>query len=364
MCSDLGWPEPLGHFSTRISAIPTPDSRNPARVSGVDEATVNRIARIVRWSALAIVVVLLLLVFAIPRLPPPPASPAQPEQAVVDRVGLVSPAWARQTAGALLDDPRAEIIVYIDARPTEGDLEPWTVQAASDWKIGSAKEDTGLVLFIFPDARVARVEVAYGLEGLLPDARIRQLLEAQLIPHFARGEYERGLDAFLKAVRDEMGGDAGLARAAEAAVKVPTPRWTEMVTSAFERVPRMVSATTRNYLEGGPGERVGVLVFVAVALGILALDVGLAANTVWRLATLPGNLRASKARESPFKDAGTFTQFFGDTKLFEIVMGIAGFLLLFTMIVFILLQAEDFMTRKGRFGGGGAEMIWPMPPPR
>lgn len=45
-------------------------------------------------------------------------------------------------------------------------------------------------------------------------------------------------------------------------------------------------------------------------------------------------------------------------------MGIAGFLLLFAMIVFILVQAEDFMTRKGRFGGGGAEMVWPAPPPR
>src|SRR6185503_12050331 len=132
--------------------MPTRDSRTPARVAGLDDATVTRIARIVRWSLLAIVVVVLLLVFAIPQSPPPPPSPAQPEQAVIDRVGLVSPAWARQTAGALLDDPRAEIVVYIDKRPPGGDLEPWTVQAASDWKIGSAKQDTGLVLFVFPDA--------------------------------------------------------------------------------------------------------------------------------------------------------------------------------------------------------------------
>jgi hypothetical protein len=42
-------------------------------------------------------------------------------------------------------------------------------------------------------------------------------------------------------------------------------------------------------------------------------------------------------------------------------MGIAGFLLFFAMTVFILLQAEDFLTRKGRFGGGGAEIVWPAP---
>ena len=344
--------------------MPTPDSRNPARVAGFDDATINRIARIVRWSAVPAVVVVLLLIFAVPRRPLPPPSPAQPEQAVVDRVGLVSPAWARQTAGALLNDPRAEIVVYIDARPLDGDLEPWTVQVASDWKIGSAREDTGLVLFVFPDVRIARVEVAYGLEGLLPDARIRQILEARLVPHFARGDYERGLDAFLKAVRDEMGGDAGLARAAEAAVKVPAPRWSEMVASAFERIPRMVSATARNYLEAGFGARIPMLVFIAVALGIVAIDVILAANTLWRLATLPRNWRTSKAREAPFRNAANFAQFFGDIKLFEIVMGIAGFLLFFAMTIFILLQAEDFLTRNGRFGGGGAEIVWPAPPPR
>ena len=68
--------------------MPTPDSRNPARVAGFDDATINRIARIVRWSAVPAVVVVLLLIFAVPRRPLPPPSPAQPEQAVVDRVGL------------------------------------------------------------------------------------------------------------------------------------------------------------------------------------------------------------------------------------------------------------------------------------
>ena len=344
--------------------MPTRRTRTPSHATSFDDATLERVARIVRWSALVLVAAVLVLVFAVPRSPPPPPSPAQPSEAIIDRVGLVAPTYARQTAGALLNDPRAEMVVYIDSRPPGGDLATWTVQAASDWKVGSGKEDTGLVLFIFPDVRIARVEVAYGLEGLFPDARIRRLLEVQLIPHFARGEYEGGLDAFLKAVRDEMGGDAGQARAAEAAVKVPAPRWPEMVASAFERVPRMVSKTLGNYLEGDAVTRITILVFVTVALGIVALDVILGANTVWRHATLPRNWRGSKARTAPFKNADNVARFFGDIKLYEIVMGIGAFLLFFAMIVFILLQAEDFVTRKGRFGGAGAEMVWSVPPAR
>jgi uncharacterized membrane protein YgcG len=344
-------------------AMATRRSKKASAVAAINEVTLNRVVRMVRWSLLAVVVVVLLLIFAIPRRPPPPPSPAQPDQAVIDRVGFVSAAWARQTAGALLNDPRAEIVVYIDTAP-EGALAPWTVQASTDWKIGAAKEDTGLVIFIFPDVRIARVEVAYGLEGRFPDARVRQLLEARLIPYFGRGDYEGGLDAFLKAVRDELGGDAGLARAAEAAVKVPAPQWPEMVMSAFQRGPRMISATARNYLEGAPSERIVILVFVAVALGILALDVALAANTIWRLATLPRNWRGSKARAAPFKNADRFSQFCSDIKLVEIVMGVAGFLICFAMIVVVLLFAEDLLTRKGNFGGGGAEMVWPRPAAR
>ena len=61
---------------------------------------------------LAIVVTVLLLIFAVPRRAAPPPSPAQPDQAFVDRIGLVSPKFAREWAGGLLNDPRAEIVEW------------------------------------------------------------------------------------------------------------------------------------------------------------------------------------------------------------------------------------------------------------
>jgi uncharacterized membrane protein YgcG len=312
---------------------------------------------VIRLSAGAFVAVVLALVFLVPRAPPPPPSPAQPGQAFVDRVGMVSPAYARAMAGALLNDPRAQFLVYIDARAPEGDLEAWTVKSASDWKIGTAKDDTGIVLFVFRDAHVARVEVGYGLEGLLPDARVRQLLEATLVPQFARGAYEKGFDTFLAELRKEMGGAAGQARAAEAEVKLPRESWRAMTVSAFSRAPRMVSATWRNYIEGDAGTRIGILVFAAVALGIVVVGVTLALNTVWRLATLPRNWRASPARRA--RTAASKVGLIEDLKIVEIVIGVFGFGLCFVMTAFILLQAEGFVTRKGSFGGGGVSVVLP-----
>lgn len=313
----------------------------------------------IRIYAAAFVAVVLALVFLIPRAPPPPPSPAQPNEAFVDRVGMVSPAYAREMAGALLNDPRAQFLVYIDARAPEGDLEAWTVKSASDWKIGTAKDDTGIVLFVFRDANLARVEVGYGLEGLLPDARVRQILEATLLPQFARGAYEKGFDSFLAALREEMGGAAGQARAAEAEVKLPRASWRAMTVSAFSRVPRMVSATWRNYIEGDAGTRIGILAFAGVALGIVALGVALALNTVWRVATLPRNWRASRARGA--RSAAAKIGVIEDLKIVEIVFGVVGFGLCLAMTVFILLQAEGFVTRKGSFGGGGVTVVLPTP---
>lgn len=315
--------------------------------------------RIVRWTLLGIIAAVLLLVFAVPRTPPPPPSPAQPEQAFVDRISLVSPNFAREWAGSLLNDPRAEIVIYVDAKPPEGDLQTWTIQSASDWKIGSAKNDTGLVLFVFKEPRLARIEVGYGLEGTFTDARVRQLLEAHLVPAFGQGQYERGFDALIKGLRDELGGDAGMARAAEAAVKVKDPRFSEQIVPAFKRLPRMYSATLNNFRTEGPGARIAILVFVAVGLGIVAFGLGAAVNTIWRVATIPAKLRERKGRALASPEAAV--KLAGDLKLFEIVMGVAAFGICFAMTVVVLLFAEGLLTRSGSFSGAGAAIVWPMP---
>ena len=220
---------------------------NPAVVS-------DRTVRIVRWSLVAFVVIVLALVFAVPRVPPPPPSLAQPDQAFVDRAGIVKPAFAREWAGALLNDDRAQIVVYVDRNPPDGNLAAWATQTATDWKIGTARNDTGVAIFVFTEPRLARVEVGYGLEGVIPDARARQLLEAHVAPAFARGEYERGFDALIFAIRKEIGGDDAESihrRAAEGRdAQVP---WYKEISTAFARSPRLVSATVQNFREGGAG---------------------------------------------------------------------------------------------------------------
>jgi uncharacterized membrane protein YgcG len=314
-----------------------------------------RQVEIIRWSLLAFVAVVVLLVFVVPHSPPPPPSLAEPDQAFVDRVGVVSPQFARQWAGGLLNDDRAQIVIYVDRKPPEGNLTAWAIQTASDWKVGAAKDDTGLVVFVFTEPRLARIDVGYGLEDRLTDVSVRRLLDTHLAPAFARGEYERGFDALIFAVRKELGGDDAdsiHARAAEARRRADVP-WFSQVGTALARIPQVVVGIVNAFLEEGPATRIPILIAAGVILAIAAFAVAMAVNTVWRIFTLPAKIRSRKASGTGVAVAAS---------VFEIAMGVGGFLICLTLVMFVLLAAESFFTRKGSFSGAGAEITWPAPP--
>lgn len=50
------------------------------------------------------------------------------------------------------------------------------------WRVGEAKTDTGLLLLIAPQERQTRLEVGYGLEGIVPDATAKRILAENLRP--------------------------------------------------------------------------------------------------------------------------------------------------------------------------------------
>jgi uncharacterized membrane protein YgcG len=306
--------------------------------------------RIVRLALALWAVVVLLLVFAVPRSPPPPASLANPNEAFVDRVGIVAPAFARQWAGGLLNDDRAEIAIYVDRKPPEGDVGAWAIQTASDWKIGASKNDTGLVLFVFTEPRIARIDVGYGLEDRLTDARVRQLLETHLAPAFAAGQYEQGFDALIFGIRKELGGDDAdsiHARAAEARRRADVPWLTQMAT-ALTRVPRVSLAVGRAFLEGHPVERFAIIVAGSVVLGVAAVGVAMAVATLSILVTFAARVRARGGGGVAIA-AGAF----------QVAMGVVVVFLCLSLLALVMLAAESYFTREGRFSGAGSMIVWP-----
>jgi uncharacterized membrane protein YgcG len=243
-------------------------------------------------------------------------------------------------------------------RPPPGDLQPWTEETASQWHVGFEGDDTGLVLFVFREPRIARVEVGYGLEGALPDTRVRRILEETLVPAFAQGRYEAGFDAFRDAVRNELGGDAAAGRAAMARVERKKSGNIAMLLEAKARAVQVLHGAWHFYLRGAALDRFFVLVVSAI-LGFIAL-VGLVAggSALWGLATLPSRLRAYRAKVAAQPQAAD-KGLFHELRIIEILLGPPVFALCLLMIAFaVIVVGGDERERKGNYSGAGAEVTW------
>jgi uncharacterized protein len=94
-------------------------------------------------------------------------------------------------------------------------IEDAAVQLFALWEIGKKHKDNGLLLHWSTGDRRVRVEVGYGLEGVLPDGKVGAILDAYVMPKFKSGEFDEGLlagvDALLSAARNEP-------------VELPSPR--------------------------------------------------------------------------------------------------------------------------------------------
>ena len=132
-----------------------------------------------------------------------PAVPPSPTRFVTDKAGVIAPDVAARLEARLADFEREtsnQFLVYIEPRVPDGTtLEEYTVACAQAWKAGQTQRKNGMILFVFPGSRKARLEVGYGLEGAMPDALARRVLDEQVIPRFRTGDYSGGISAGVSA---------------------------------------------------------------------------------------------------------------------------------------------------------------------
>jgi uncharacterized protein len=60
-------------------------------------------------------------------------------------------------------------------------------------QLGQEGKDDGLLVMVATDDRSWRIEVGYGLEGVLPDILVAQIAKDYLVPDLERGDYYTGL---------------------------------------------------------------------------------------------------------------------------------------------------------------------------
>jgi uncharacterized protein len=91
--------------------------------------------------------------------------------------------------------PQLAIVVV---QSLNGDvIENVSMKLAEEWKLGSAKQDNGLLIVVAPNERRMRIEVGQGLEHIITDIESNKIIRHILAPAFKKGAYYQGLDAAL-----------------------------------------------------------------------------------------------------------------------------------------------------------------------
>lgn len=116
-------------------------------------------------------------------------------------------------------------------------IEPFALRVAERWKLGRADADDGALLVIARDERRARIEVGYGLEGAIPDAIAKRVIDEILVPQFRAGDYAGGVDAamaaLMKAARGESIGPPARPRAEQGPDALPLVLFISLFTSVL-----------------------------------------------------------------------------------------------------------------------------------
>ena len=61
------------------------------------------------------------------------------------------------------------------------------------WELGQAEDDNGVLLLVSRDDRELRIEVGYGLEATLTDARAGGIVDDVIVPRFRDGDFDGGV---------------------------------------------------------------------------------------------------------------------------------------------------------------------------
>ena len=98
------------------------------------------------------------------------------------------------------DDSTSNQIVVITVRDLEGyDASEYATRIGLDWGVGSEQFNNGIVLLVKPktydSAGQVFIAVGYGLEGAIPDAYAKRIIENELIPNFRLNDYYAGVEA-------------------------------------------------------------------------------------------------------------------------------------------------------------------------
>ncbi|MBL8023471.1 MAG: TPM domain-containing protein [Elusimicrobia bacterium] len=87
----------------------------------------------------------------------------------------------------------SQVAVFIVPTTKPESIEQYAIRVAEQWKLGRKSVDDGVLFLVAKNDRTLRLEVGYGLEGVLPDALCNRIIDGFVVPRFKEGDFFGGI---------------------------------------------------------------------------------------------------------------------------------------------------------------------------
>jgi uncharacterized protein len=216
---------------------------------------------------------LLALVLALPVHAQSPQPVPQLDSRVTDLTGTLTAAQQaeiEQKLAAFEQRKGAQVALLIVPTTAPEAIEQYSIRVVDAWKLGREQSDDGALLLVALQDRELRIETGRGLEGVLPDAIARRIIDDTIKPLFRQGDIFGGVSAGLAQIMKVVDGEA---------LPPPDRQWRRPV----DRLAGLLPALFFAVLIGGAVLRA----MLGRTLGALATG-GLVGAVVWLVSQMVG----------------------------------------------------------------------------
>jgi len=140
--------------------------------------------------------------------------PKTPGNHVVDLAGIIDNSTEAKINQYLkeLEQKTTAQLAILTIPSLEGEsIDDFSITVAHDqWKLGQEGKDNGLLLVVSLMEKKYRIEVGYGLEGIIPDSLAGSIGRSYLVPFFKKGDYSNGIFAASTVLANIIAKESGV----------------------------------------------------------------------------------------------------------------------------------------------------------
>ncbi|HAV7862096.1 TPA: YgcG family protein [Escherichia coli] len=160
---------------------------------------------------------------------------------------------------ALTQKKYAQLVVLVVETTGDETIEQYATRVFDSWKPGDKDHDDGVLLLVAWQDHTVRIEIGYGLEGIITDAQSGKIIRNSIIPAFKKGDLAGGLQKGISDIESRLTGN-NLATITPTDYPLPFSGWWALLVWAI--VLTFISA--RGYVK-----TLGLICFAAIVLAFV-----------------------------------------------------------------------------------------------